>query len=72
MINDKAISYAGKTGKLIGTMSWVALHDDISNEVFQKLARCLIEISNKSDLLDQQRIGWLNEEAQKRNITLPI
>jgi len=72
MINDKAISYAEKTGKLMGTMSWVALHDDISNEVFQKLARCLIEISDKSDLLDQQRIGWLNEEAQKRNITLPI
>ena len=70
MINDKAVDYARKTGVLRGTMSWVALYEDISDEVFKKLARCLIDVSEEDDLMDEQTKGWLMEEAQKRGITL--
>ena len=67
---DKAVDYAHKTGVLRGTMSWVALHEDISDEVFKKLARCLIDVSEEGDLMDDQTKGWLMEEAEKRNLTI--
>ena len=70
MINDKAIEYAEMVGKLRGTMSWVALYEDISNEAFKKLARCLIEGGKEGDLMDEQTKGWLIEAAEKRNIIL--
>ena len=70
MINNKAVDYAYKTGVLRGTMSWVALHEDISDEVFKKLARCLIDVSEEGDLMDEQTKGWLMEAAEKKGITL--
>lgn len=70
MINDKAVDYARKTGVLRGTMSWVALYEDISDEVFKKLARCLIEVGEDGDVLDDQTKDWLMEAAEKRGITL--
>ncbi len=70
MINDKAIKYAETVGKLRGTVSWVALYEDISDEAFKKLARCLIEVGEEGDVLDDQTKGWLMEAAEKRGITL--
>lgn len=66
---DKFV-YAEKVGKLRGTMSWVALYEDIPDAAFKKLARCLIEVGDEGDLMDEQTKGWLMEEAQKRGITL--
>jgi len=70
MISDLSTKYAEKTGILRGTMSWVALYEDISDEVFKKLARCLIEVGEEGDFMDEQTKGWLMEEAEKRNIIL--
>ena len=70
MVNDLSFKYAEKTGILRGTMSWVALYEDISDEVFKKLARCLIEVGEEGDVLDEQTKGWLMEAAEKRGITL--
>ena len=70
MINDKAVDYARKTGVLRGTMSWVALYEDIPDEVFKKLARCLIEVGEDGDTLDNQTKDWLIEAAEKRGINL--
>ena len=70
MVSDLSTKYAEKTGKLRGTMSWVALYEDISDEVFKKLARCLIEVGEEGDVLDEQTKGWLMEAAEKRGITL--
>ena len=70
MTYDLSTKYAEKTGILRGTISWVALYEDISDEVFKKLARCLIETGTEGDLLDDQTKGWLMEAAEKRGITL--
>ena len=70
MVSDLSTKYAEKTGILRGTMSWVALYEDISDEVFKKLARCLIEVGEEGDILDEQTKGWLMEAAEKRGITL--
>ena len=70
MINDRSIMYAEMSGKLRGTMSWVALYEDISNEAFKKLARCLIEVGKEGDVLDDQTKDWLMEAAEKRGIIL--
>ena len=70
MVSDLSTKYAEKTGILRGTMSWVVLYEDISDEVFKKLARCLIEVGEDGDVLDEQTKGWLMEAAEKRGITL--
>ena len=70
MINDNAIKYAGQVGKLKGTMQWVAMYEDISDEVFKKLARCVIEICEEGNILDEQSKDQLMEAAEKRGITL--
>ena len=72
MVSDLSTKYAEKTGMLRGTMSWVALYEDISDEAFKKLARCLIEVGEEGDVLDDQTKGWLMEAAQKRGITIII
>jgi len=70
MISDTSIKYAEQVGKLKGTMQWIALYEDISDEVFKKLARCIIEICEERNPLDEQSKGWLMEAAKKRGITL--
>ena len=70
MMSNLSTKYAEKTGILRGTMSWVALYEDISDEAFKKLARCLIEVGEEGDVLDNQTKDFLMEAAQKRGITL--
>ena len=38
MISDTSIKYAEQAGKLKGTMQWVAMYEDISDEAFKKLS----------------------------------
>ena len=70
MISDTSIKYAEQAGKLKGTMQWVALYENISDEAFKKLARCIIDICEEGNPLDEQSINWMNEAAQKRGIIL--
>lgn len=70
MMSNLSTKYAEKTGILRGTMSWVALYEDISDEAFKKLARCLIEVGEEGDVLDNQTKDFLMEAAQKRGINL--
>jgi hypothetical protein len=70
MTYDLSTKYAGQAGKLKGTMQWVAMYEDISDEAFKKLARCIIEICEEGNILDEQSKGWLMEAAEKRGVTL--
>lgn len=70
MTYNLSTKYAEQAGILKGTMQWVALYEDISDEVFKKLARCLIEVGEEGDVLDEQTKGWLMEAAEKRGIIL--
>jgi len=36
MTYDLSTKYAGQAGKLKGTMQWVAMYEDISDEAFKK------------------------------------
>lgn len=66
----KEFESAKKIGILRGTIFWTILYENISDEVFKKLARCLIETGTEDNLLDDQTKGYLKEEAKKRNIIL--
>jgi uncharacterized protein with PhoU and TrkA domain len=70
MAYNLSTKYAEQAGKLKGTMQWVAMYEDISDEAFKKLARCVIEICEEGNILDEQSKGWLMEAAEKRGITL--